>query len=463
MYKSQQEALYQATNQGIIAIRQAELSYYVGLNSALGTQAALIGGFTYSIFTQNTPNAKYEYPNVMIDIYWVLSVIAIASSVHVIITTMLLQVMGPGLALNGPLGSMVKATEAMRSEQDHVIIAFAIMIFGFASSTMIVFWVVMDYIPAAASSVLFMFAARCWYFYSRRIFLKLDYDKTSISWHDQSDDRDPFRRSSMGPTIDVDLSKLQQTTNNHNNNSNINVNEQSTNRSSTLLNKFFKSKTNDNQDLSSHSVNQIQLNSMEVNSPIITQSSSHSPTSNHSVKSILSASNGNSQLNTSVAMEGYLTKRNRQNSSSRVNWDRRYFILNNYGYIYYYKSRQYFRENPSNPIKERPIDLKDFIVSIANNDTIIDDSTNTIDTDSVTGSEVAESVGGTMITSVTNRTMIQSIFSNKTSVVIPTFMMILSPSDEANRTWYLKCDTEEELTLWLDTMKQISPDSFKNN
>ncbi len=45
MNRANQAALYQATNQGLLSIRQSELNYYVNLNVAFGTQAALIGGF----------------------------------------------------------------------------------------------------------------------------------------------------------------------------------------------------------------------------------------------------------------------------------------------------------------------------------------------------------------------------------------------------------------------------------
>lgn len=104
MNRANQHALFQQTNIGLLGIRQAELNYYINLNIAFGTQAAMIGGFTYSVFTQNQFNEDYEYAELFQDIYWVTSSGTIAASVHVIITTMLLQVLGPGLALHGPIG-----------------------------------------------------------------------------------------------------------------------------------------------------------------------------------------------------------------------------------------------------------------------------------------------------------------------------------------------------------------------
>lgn len=104
MNRANQYALFQQTNIGLLGIRQLELNYYINMNIALGTQAALIGGFTYGVFTQNQYDESTDYGWLFQDIYWVVSSGTIAASVHVIVTTMLLQVLGPGLALHGPIG-----------------------------------------------------------------------------------------------------------------------------------------------------------------------------------------------------------------------------------------------------------------------------------------------------------------------------------------------------------------------
>lgn len=144
MNRANQLALFQATNQGLLNIRQQELNYYINLNIAFGTQAALIGGFTYGVFTQNQKNEDYDYAYIFQDIYWITSAGTIAASVHVIITTMLLQVLGPGLALHGPVGSVANAAEGLRREQKTVITAFIVMMILFSLSTVLSFWAVMS-------------------------------------------------------------------------------------------------------------------------------------------------------------------------------------------------------------------------------------------------------------------------------------------------------------------------------
>ena len=52
MYRAQQAALLQQTNQLMVNIRQAELNYYTSFYYTFGSQAAFIGGFAYTAFTQ---------------------------------------------------------------------------------------------------------------------------------------------------------------------------------------------------------------------------------------------------------------------------------------------------------------------------------------------------------------------------------------------------------------------------
>jgi hypothetical protein len=83
------------------------------VNNTIGTQAALIGGFTYSVFTQSQVNDENSYGVHVNSAYYVVSAVTVAAAIHVIIVTMLLQVLGPGLALNGPVGSIARAAEVI--------------------------------------------------------------------------------------------------------------------------------------------------------------------------------------------------------------------------------------------------------------------------------------------------------------------------------------------------------------
>jgi hypothetical protein len=109
MLQAQQSVLLQNTNQAVLAIRQAEISFYTSFFTSFGAQAAIMGGFTYSALTQISFQAydvEYTFGTKMFlqDVFWITSAVCMAASLHCIFTTILLQVMGPGLALSGPTG-----------------------------------------------------------------------------------------------------------------------------------------------------------------------------------------------------------------------------------------------------------------------------------------------------------------------------------------------------------------------
>eukprot|EP01032_Pedospumella_encystans_P017955 gene17955-20451_t len=184
MNRANQQALFQQTNQGLLGIRQSEVNYYHSLNVAFGTQAALIGGFTYGVFTQNEVNYDngYVIEDIIADMYWIISAITIALSVHVILCTMLMQVLGPGLALNGPVGSMARATEGMRLEQQQIIVSFVAMMFTFSTATVLSCWVVMSFEASLGCSVSFLVAASYWYKYCERIYLRFYWNPEEAGW-----------------------------------------------------------------------------------------------------------------------------------------------------------------------------------------------------------------------------------------------------------------------------------------
>eukprot|EP01034_Spumella_vulgaris_P037427 gene37427-46172_t len=69
-----------------------------------------------------------------------------------------------------------------------------------------------------------------------------------------------------------------------------------------------------------------------------------------------------------VAMEGYLSKRIKSKKEfSHEPWERRYFVLNYKGEFYYYKTRPIYRSDPVGGREEkRPIELDDYLVKYYN-------------------------------------------------------------------------------------------------
>jgi hypothetical protein len=450
MNRANQNVLFQQTNQGLLSIRQAELNYYVSLNIAFGTQAALIGGFTYGVFTQNQVNDDNPYSDIFQDVYWVTSAGTIACAVFVIITTMSVQVLGPGLALHGPVGSMARAAEGMRIEQQPVIYGFVLMMVLFSLSTILSFWAVFSFYAAVGATAVYVIAARYWYFYSERIYLRF-YWNVDDSRYATSDDGDnpvanlppgsngenyverTISRSPADP-YGVDFTKDSSLGSANG--------EMKKKRGGFKISRLLKKSTN---------------NSMTEN--LLTSKVENSPGN---------ASPGRSQVTSSnkydIAMEGYLLKKGSNNVLADFNkepWERRYFALNYHGQLFVYKTRQDYRLKPKLPIYNRPVNLHEFLIEIFNSEDPY--STRTVSVESAQPTYIDDSA---------------SVASGKSGKKVNTgsekklrFQFTLIPLENkhsqdkksARQNWILRCDTEEELEVWTAIMRDISPESFQTN
>lgn len=118
MLKANQSALAQQTNQGVVVIRQSELSFYISFFMTFGAQAVMIANFTYQNLTQISIAAEGQYLpyaslspywyTLVRDLYWISVAACLGSSMHVILTTTLLQIYVPRFEI------------AMASEFEHL-------------------------------------------------------------------------------------------------------------------------------------------------------------------------------------------------------------------------------------------------------------------------------------------------------------------------------------------------------
>mmetsp|Transcript_12862 Transcript_12862/g.28565 ORF Transcript_12862/g.28565 Transcript_12862/m.28565 type:complete len:421 (-) Transcript_12862:113-1375(-) len=417
MNRARQQALFQATNQGVLEIRQSEINYYVNLHSAFGTQAVLIGGFTYGTFTQNNIENSNPDLDVFTFLYFVMCAITIASSIHVMLCTMFLQVMGPGLALNGPLGSMSRATEGMRIEQDQIILGFIFMICMFALSTVWQFWLVMTVPEASICTAVMVVGARQWYFYCERIYLRFYWNKNDLDWNGDDDDE-------LGNTGNQDHHDVEPKPQPHTGTAGTGAGTEAGTEAGTGGTGGSGAGSvagGTGNPLHSQTIKK------QVSFPFPWRSPSN--TSLTSEPSVELPSKG-------VAMEGYLTTQGSAAGPQPVmearRWERRYCILWYTGEIFMYKSRQDFRLSPKTPVYIRPLRLQDFFVVVQNRER----------EESVSERSGTERRG-----------------------TAPRFQLTLVPREneeptlEFRKHWILQCDTEEELEIWGSTIRQIAPES----
>src|SRR5690554_4065352 len=126
MLRADHVALEQAAYQQLLQIREKELNYFVENYASIGTQAALLAGFTVSALVELS-----DVPHGWVTVIFHLSIsVGLIAGVHCVLATTFATVFGPGLALRGPKGSMVRAVNGMVAEQDAIFISFGLCIFS---------------------------------------------------------------------------------------------------------------------------------------------------------------------------------------------------------------------------------------------------------------------------------------------------------------------------------------------
>lgn len=432
MNRAHQFALSQQVNQAVLGIRQLEISYYANLYGAFGTQALMLGGFVYGTFTQNQTDEDNPNLYIFLFFYYVFAALTIALAVHTMLCTMVLQVYGPGLALHGPIGSMVRACEGLQIEQGQVIIAFVLMLCSFAFSTVWVFWAVMTTWEATTCTVVFLFAARIWYYYSERIYLRFFWNKNESNWNNgYVDDEVEFEQEPQIPGQEQNANPLH-----------VLTGAQPKPQFKKKKLRFpFSLTFGENQSGDDTETRDSEL--VAPTSPVHDGTAISGDAKGVDLKSLTKAM---------MAMEGYFTSRGRYANQSAIDaskkWERQYFVLFKTGEFYIYKTRQAFRTDPKSPVYIRPLRLTDYFVSVDN-------------TDQALRAEVEGEEG---------RTVASVAKSVRDSVMVPVFQITLVPRDndetfdlgqkQMRNHWVLRCDTEEELEIWLASIRDVCPSCF---
>ena len=115
----------------LLQIRERELNFYTNNCLAISTQSALLAGFAYAALMPGISLgdaggvAAHLYPVRLM--YLTCAVSALGLQLITVVSTTLLSMLGPGLALRGPDGSMHTAVDGMVDEYRN---AFYTFLFG---------------------------------------------------------------------------------------------------------------------------------------------------------------------------------------------------------------------------------------------------------------------------------------------------------------------------------------------
>jgi hypothetical protein len=364
--------------------------------------------------------------------FWTTSSLCIALALHCIFTTILLQVLGPGLALSGPIGSVMKAAIGMHIETQQVFVSFVAMAIMFAFSTACSFWIIMDPTAATVCSAIFFFSTFFWWYYCLRIYNKFHYE--------------------LDPTNDFNDEKLRENESSRSNSVDGN-NNNSMLKYTVSIDKEVKLKG---------------VGSMKDVFKLLTKRKERKkePIQDQEGDSVVKSQqiiHGES-FNKDIIMDGYLVKRGEdevkkskwggKNTKQANVWVRRYFVLTSIGHIKYYKNRTFFKTDPiANAIKDRPIEVYLYNVNIIHQGGEVGESIDISNSASVISKENQGDSPSRIPDEASIISTVRSPFNGKAEV----FEFQLKPLDKNElNEWSFRADTREEFDLWVESLMRTS-------
>lgn len=138
MLHADKRALEQNLKVNLLRIREKELHFYTENCVAIGTQASLLAGFAYAGLIQvDIPDHVNE---TLKTAYLCVTTTAMGLELVAVLNSTLCSMLGPGLALRGPDGSMHKAVDEMMEEYRLTFFFFGIGLVAFHFSALLFAW-----------------------------------------------------------------------------------------------------------------------------------------------------------------------------------------------------------------------------------------------------------------------------------------------------------------------------------
>lgn len=344
MNQANQKVVVQTANMTLISIRSAEIAYFSTFFSSFGTQSALIIGFICGSISQvpgidNPSGCNYFW----IVLYWVTSAITVASAVHVLVCTIFISVFGQGLALRGPLGSMVRAVEGMVVEQQQVLYSFIITIVAFAFQAIGMYWIMMDSTSAIASTIITGIGMYGWYHYTLRIYNRFNWNQMKADYNNEENPEDEINE--LDPNIQINRNREKQA-----------VAKEAGLKTGLVDNKEKKASFKI-PGIASKSPKGTSVVS-QAQSPLDHDDRSEAPFYEKS-GGALTGGDGSDKV-----YSGFITIKSSRTFTTDP-WERNYLVVRN-TLLFYYKDKRAYELYPQQPINRRPIDLEGYTLVAGN-------------------------------------------------------------------------------------------------
>lgn len=151
----------------------------------VGTQAAVLAGLDITMFIEFTPPSNSVWgeelafiPRTLKFIYYIMIISAFCANMTVVSHTTALSVLGAGLALRGPDGSMVTATDGLYEERRAVFFTFGTGLACTVGSLIMCVWLVLHWEAALVCFGITTYTAYKIAQNYRRVHRRFEYDES---------------------------------------------------------------------------------------------------------------------------------------------------------------------------------------------------------------------------------------------------------------------------------------------
>ena len=158
--------LQSTLKQQATALKEKEFKLHHENLMTVGTQAAVLAGLDITLFAEFSPAADSEWhghllvyyvPRILKLFYYVMIITAFCCNILVVAQTCILSVMSASIALRGPDGSMMVATDGLYEERSSVFQAFAYGIATTMCAVLLSVWLMLSPEAAFVCMIITMF------------------------------------------------------------------------------------------------------------------------------------------------------------------------------------------------------------------------------------------------------------------------------------------------------------------
>jgi len=196
--------LQSAVRQQATALKEKEFNLHHSNMTTVGTIAAVLAGLDITMFIEFTPHEDSMWTEDMRPMvrilkffYYTTIVAAFCANMIVVSQTTTLTVLGAGMALRGPDGSMMTATDGLYDERKSVFLYFAVGLANTVGSVTVGVWLILQWEAALCCMIIVLITCRIIWINYKRVKRRFNFDESdTVDFRDIMESGGRRRRSS---------------------------------------------------------------------------------------------------------------------------------------------------------------------------------------------------------------------------------------------------------------------------